>query len=224
MRKRVNDLQNTKQSYYTQTLEGYAESIKYEYIVINSVYKGKKRVFAKFGSLQNSYDHFSAIVNEINQYTISTPLYRSIARSDYWRSFWTIDKTNVFKGPVTLWTEEQRTLAGYSAMYDSIYEHPEHPIDSVINDDDMLDGWMIMQRREREKTKQQDTIVKSNSKLGKAQEVFVFTDNADAAREVMDMNSAEANLAIAQRSYSIDKTGSIAQGSLPDVQKELLHK
>ena len=62
------------------------------------------------------------------------------------------------------------------------------------------------------------------SKLGKAQEVFVFTDNAEAAKEVMDMNSAEANLAIAQRSHSIDKQGFVAQGSLPDIQKELLHK
>jgi hypothetical protein len=224
LRKRISDLQLIKQTYYAQTLEGYAESIKYEYIITNTLFHNKKRVFKKFGSVQTSYQEFTSVVSEINKYALQTSDYRRIARSDLWRSFWTIDKTNIFPGPVSLWTEEQRTLAGYSSMYDSVYEHPEKPNDSVIDDDDMLDGWMISQRRAIEKSKQQESILKSNSKLGKAQEVFIFTDNEQGIKEVMSMNSDEANLAIAQRSNILNNTQSIDHARLPDVQKDLLNK
>lgn len=224
LRRRISDLQLIKQTYYAQTLEGYAESIKYEYIITNTLFHNKKKVFGKFGSLQTSYQDFTSVVSEINNNTLQTSDYRRIARSDLWRSFWTIDKNNIFPGPVSLWTEEQRTLAGYSSMYDSVYEHPEKPNDLVINDDDMLDGWMISQRRAIEKTKQQESILKSNSKLGKAQEVFIFTDNEQGIKEVMSMNSEEANLAIAQRSNILNNTQSIDHSRLPDVQKDLLNK
>jgi hypothetical protein len=224
LRKRLSDLQLIRQTYYAQTLEGYAESIKYEYIITNTLFHNKKKVFGKFGSLQTSYHDFTSIVSEINNCVLQTSDYRRIARSDLWRSFWTIDKNNIFPGPVALWTEEQRTLAGYSSMYDSIYEHPEKPNDSVINDDDMLDGWMISQRRAVEKSKLQESMLKTNSKLGKAQEVFIFTDNEQGIKEVMSMNSDEANLAIAQRSNILNKGHSIDHGRLPDVQKDLLNK
>jgi len=224
LRKKISELQLTKQTYYAQTLEGYAESIKYEYIITNTVFHNKKKVFGKFGSLQTSYQDFTSVVSEINKHVLQTPDYRRIARSDLWRSFWTIDKTNIFPGPVSLWTEEQRTLAGYSSMYDSVYEHPEKPKDSVIDDDDMLDGWMISQRRAIEKSKAQDSILKTNSKLGKAQEVFIFTDNNEGIKEVMSMNSDEANLTIAQRSSILNKGHSIDHARLPDIQKDLLNK
>lgn len=224
VRKRVSDLQLTRQTYYAQTLEGYAESIKYEYIITNTLFAGKKKVFGKFGSLQTSYQDFTAIVSEINHHALTTSNYRKIARSDLWRSFWSIDKTNIFAGPVSLWTEEQRTLAGYSAMYDSVYEHPEKPNDTVIDDDDMLDGWMITQRRAVEKSKQQESVLKTNTKLNKAQEVFIFTDSQEGIKEVMSMNSDEANLAIAQRTSILNNNQSIDHARLPDIQKELLHK
>lgn len=224
LRKRIMDLQLIRQTYYAHTLEGYAESIKYEYIITNTLYVGKKRAFGKFGSLQTSHQEFTSVVSEINNHSLNTAHYRQIARSDLWRSFWSIDKTNIFVGPVSLWTEEQRTLAGYSAMYDSVYEHPEKPNDSVINDDDMLDGWMITQRRAIEKSKQQESMLKTNSKLNKAQEVFIFTDSTEGIKEVMSMNSDEANLAIAQRANALNNNKSIDHARLPDVQKELLHK
>lgn len=223
LRKRISELQQIKQSYYIQTLEGYAESIKYEYIMTHTVYSNNKKVFNQSSS-QNSYNEFSAIINEINQHSLTVSDYRKIARSEIWRSFWSIDKNNIFRGTVTEWTEEQRMLAGYSSMYDSVYEHPERPIDNVIEDDDMLDGWMISKRREIEKTKQQDQILKSNNKLDKAQEVFIFTDSKEGAKEIMNMNSQESLLAIAQREHAIQKGQIIDHSSLPDVKKTLLNK
>lgn len=224
IRRQVSELQQKKQTFYNQTLEGYAYSIKYEYLIINTLFHNKKRVFGKFGSLQNSHQDFTGIVSEINQYNLSTADYRSISRSDLWRSYWSIDKNNIFDGPVSRWTEEQRTLAGYSAMYDSIYEHPEKPPDAVIEEDDMLDGWMISQRRNIEKAKQQESMTKTSSKLGKAQEVFIFTDSQEGVSEIMNMNTSEANLAIAQRANAINNNNIIEHSRLPDVQKQLLNK
>ena len=220
LRQKIGELHSKRQTYYAQTLEGYAESIKYEYIISNTLFCNKKKVFGKFGSLQTSYHDFTSVVSEINNHTLNTADYRRMARSDLWRSFWSIDKTNIFMGPVALWTEEQRTLAGYSSMYDSVYEHPEKPNDNV----DMLDGWMITQRRAIDKAKQQESVLKSNSKLNKAQEVFIFTDSADGVKEVMGMNSDEANLAIAQRANVLNNNQSIDHSRLPDVQKDLLNK
>lgn len=225
IRSRINELQKIKYNYYNQTLEGYAESIKNEFIIINTVFHKKRKVFDKFKSLKNSLDQFNNIVSEIDKHSLTVSDYRSIAKSGLWRSFWNIGKNRVFSNSASEWTEEQLTLVGYSMMYDSVYEHPEKPPDNVIDDDDMLDGWMISQRRNIEKSKKQDDMLKNNDKLSKAQEVFIFTDSQEGIEEVMSMNSDEAMLDIAQREYTIGKSSStINHTALPDIQKELLNK
>lgn len=66
-------------------------------------------------------------------------------------------------------------------MYDSIAESPESPSDEIILDDDMLDGWLIIQRRERElRTKQkaaEDVI--SNEKIANSDEVFIVAKSEE---------------------------------------------
>lgn len=225
IRSKVNEFQKIKYTYYNQTLEGYAESIKNEFIIINTVFHKRKKVFDKFQSFKNSLNDFNNIVAEIDKHSLVASDYRNIAKSSLWRSFWNIGKDKVFGKPTSEWTEEQLTLVGYSMMYDSVYEHPEKPPDNVVNDDDMLDGWMVLQRRNIEKSKKQDDILKSNDKLNKAQEVFIFTDSEEGIQEIMSMNSDEAVLSIAQREYAIDKNQSpINHATLPDVQKELLNR
>jgi hypothetical protein len=225
IRSKINEFQKIKYTYYNQTLEGYAESIKNEFIIINTIFYKRKKVFDKFQSFKNSLNDFNNIVAEIDKNSLSGTDYRNIAKSSLWRSFWNVGKDKVFGKPTSEWTEEQLTLVGYSMMYDSVYEHPEKPPENVINDDDMLDGWMILQRRNIEKSKKQDDVLKNNEKLNKAQEVFIFTDSEEGIQEVMSMNSDEAVLNIAQREYAIDKNqSSIDHSALPDVQKELLNR
>jgi 5S rRNA maturation endonuclease (ribonuclease M5) len=84
----------------------------------------------------------------------------------------------------------------------------------------MLDGWMIIQRRAIEKSKKQDEMLKTNNKLGKAQEVFIFTDSDEGIQEVMSMNSDEAIMDIAHREHVINKYQHIEHTELPDIQKE----
>jgi hypothetical protein len=220
IRSRLGQLNGIKQTYYMQTLEGYAESIKNEFIMVNTIYHNGKKAFDKFKSLNNSLNKFTNIVSEIDKHGLSVSDYRKIAKSDLWRSLWNVGKTNIFKNAVSEWTEEQLTIVSYSMMYDSVYEHPEKPTDNVISDDDMLDGWMIIQRRAIEKSKKQDDILKTNNKLGKAQEVFIFTDSEEGIQEVMSMNSDEAMMDIAHREHVINKYQHIEHTELPDIQKE----
>jgi hypothetical protein len=220
LRAKLGQLNGIKQTYYMQTLEGYAESIKNEFIMVNTIYHNGKKAFDKFKSLKNSLNKFTNIVSEIDKHGLSVSDYRRIAKSDLWRSLWNVGKTNIFKNAVSEWTEEQLTIVSYSMMYDSVYEHPEKPTDNVINDDDMLDGWMIIQRRAIEKSKKQDEMLKTNNKLGKAQEVFIFTDSDEGIQEVMSMNSDEAIMDIAHREHVINKYQHIEHTELPDIQKE----
>ena len=216
-REQLNNVLVVKQTYHAHTLEGYAESLKYEFIIMNTLFHKKKKVF----SSHTAHSIFNSLVSEINQYNISSSNYRQLARSEMWRSYWSLGKEQVFNKAISSWTDEQRSLAGFSNMYDSIYAHPEKPPDSVIEDDDMLDGWMILQNRTNDKNKQQDELLKSNPKLGKAQEVFVFTDNANTASEILDMNSNETLATIKERFHKIDKFEKLDQHQLPDVFENL---
>jgi len=223
IRNRVGKLSETKSSFYANTLEGYADSIKHEYLITNTVYHNNQKVFADLASTQNSYTEFTGLITEINKYFISVATYRRIARSELWRTYWTIGKEKVFDKGIEDWTDEQRSLASFSIMYDSIYNHPEKPTDSVINDDDCLDGWMILQHRNAEKAKQQEQMTKSNPQMAKAQEIFVFTDSQEGIEQVMEMNSSDSMAIMAERFRSVEKVGEINQQSLPDIY-ESLHK
>jgi hypothetical protein len=217
IRSKVNDLSDKKASFYNNTLEGYAESIKYEYLITNTIYHNDKKVFKNFSSDQNSYTEFTGLINEINKHTLNAAIYRKIARSELWRSYWNVGKEKVFNNAIVDWSDEQRSLVSFSTMYDSVYNHPEKPPDSVINEDDSLDGWMILQYRNAEKAKQQEQITGGNSQMAKAQEVFVFTDSQEGIDQVMEMNSSDSIAIMQDRFRVINKVGNIDHQSLPDI-------
>ena len=59
-------------------------------------------------------------------------------------------------------------------MYDNIQEAAETPSEDVINDDDVLDGWFIVQRKKREVESAQNDFENStkNERIKGAGEVF----------------------------------------------------
>ena len=82
---------------------------------------------------------------------------RELARSEPWKSIWSSSKNEgvLFGKRAIELSEEQKHLIMWSTMYDSIGESPDSPSDKIIADDDMLDGWLILQRREREHNKKE---------------------------------------------------------------------
>lgn len=221
-RNQLNTIMNHKNEMYSNTLEGYASSIKNEYIICKTLFKNNKPVFQYSNhNNQTSYVHFNHIVMEINKQNISIEQYKALARHNIWRSYWGCNKENLFNQSVSDWTEDQRTLVNISRMYDNVYNHPECPDDKVIEDDDMLDGWMIYQQDQAKKNKKQEQIDRLNPKLKNAQEVFITPSGKEDVSEIMGLNSAESLAKIKNRTNIINKSGSVNAINLPDVQSDL---
>jgi hypothetical protein len=211
-----------KQEFFTNTLEGYASSIKNEFIICSTLYKNNSLVFIKnANNTQLSYLFFNDLINELNKLSISIESFKKLARSDMWRSFWNCNKENIFSKSVSEWTDDQRTLVSMSRMYDNIYEHPECPDDSIIEDDDMIDGWMIVQRNKIKKLKKQAQVDDMNPKLKNAQEVFLMPQSAEEIEDIVGLNSDESLRKMKQRINYVKTVGSAEESQLPDVQMDL---
>lgn len=219
----LNRILNIQSEFASNTLEGYATSIKHEFIVCNTLFKNNKLVFNVEDAKNNaSYQYFNSLVNEINQHNIGIKLYKSIARSGSWRSFWNCNKSNIFKKQVIDWTDEQRSLVNITKMYDNIYEHPECPDDAIIEDDDALDGWLIHQKNTAKKLKKQATMDSGNPNLKKAQEVFVMANDFEEAEDILSLNSGESLHRMKEKFEYINQANQaeIDDLALPDVQRE----
>jgi hypothetical protein len=215
-RKQLSSILSKKEELYSNTLEGYANSLKNEFIITNTLYRNNNLVFDKN---KNDYVLFNSIVSELNKYSISIFDFKKLSRSNFWRSYWNVRKNNVFDN--TNLTDDQRTLVGISQMYDRVYEHPECPSDEIIEDDDALDGWMIVQKRKIEKEKKQQQIDNLNPKLKNAQEVFLFANNAQEVEEIIGLNNPESLSRMKSKINHVNKFGLTEESQLPDVQMDL---
>lgn len=218
----LNKIMDHKNNLFSHTLEGYATGIKNEYILCNTLFKNNHRVFPnQISGGQASYIYFNDLVTEVNKQNMGVDSYKVLARSSIWRSYWNCNKDNIFDKSVCDWTDDQRTLVSVTRMYDNIYDHPECPSDNVIEDDDILDGWMIHQREKNQKAKKQSQIDEMNPKLKNAQEVFLMPQSQEEIEEIIGLNSQDSLRRMKEKINYIKAVGSVEDGSLPDVQMDL---
>jgi hypothetical protein len=219
----INNIMNKKYEFRTNTLEGYADSIKHEFIITSTLYKNNKPVFNnKDNTNAHSFKKFNDLMIEINKNIMSQNQLRQLAKHDMWRSYWNCSKNStIFDGAVINWTDEQRNLYNISRMYDSVYEHPNCPDDEVIQDDDLLDGWMVKQHRENKKHKKQKELESKNSKLSKAQEVFLMANTAEDIKEINSMNDVLAKHTLIQNMSTINSQGEVDDSQLPGTKQKL---
>lgn len=112
---------------------------------------------------------------------------RALARSDCWRVVWTNKGFgfDLFQRRKNCdLTINQRNLITWSRMYDNIQESLDCPSDSVIEDDDMLDGWFLIQKVKREKERMEqeaEELSTKKDKMAEAGHVFIpqGSDNID---------------------------------------------
>jgi hypothetical protein len=224
-RKQLNKIMDYKNDLFSHTLEGYASSIKNEYILCNTLFKNNMRVFPKqVSSDQASYVYFNDLVTEVNKQNIGIDSYKELARSSMWRSYWNCNKEKVFNKAVCDWTDDQRTTVSVTRMYDNIYDHPECPSDNVIEDDDMLDGWMIHQREKNQKAKKQAQIDEMNPKLKNAQEVFLIPQSKEEIEDIIGLNSPDSLRRMKEKMNYVQQMGSVDDGNLPDVRMNLMNQ
>lgn len=222
-KKSYNKLFDARHSLDHVTASGYSNLLKNQYIVIHSLYDiNNNKLFDRIEDVDPNF--LNDITNIISQNYIDISTFRSIARNDIWKNYWGANKDFLFDKPTINWTDEQRTLVMLTKMYDSAYEHPDCPTDGVFEDDDMFDGWMIIQKRENEKNKSKSRAEKMfDGKLSKAQEVYVMAGSKDEAENIYNLNDQNSQFIIKERnSVVLNSNAFIEEANLPDVQRNLI--
>ena len=141
---------------------------------------------------------------------------RELAREEPWKSEWSVRETagrKLFKDNGRILSVEQKNIIIWSQMYDNIQESMETPSDDVIKDDDMLDGWFIIQRKKREKETAEQEFEGSvgSEKIKNADEVFVMANTANDAERVRNMNDLTGTMRIKERAGTIKNSDGIVQ-------------
>ena len=197
-KKSVNNAYGRKHSLDYMTLDYHAFLTKRKFLVGMCLRDPQdKPVYDEHDFEHSSSTVLERVIEYLDTNLINIEEYRELARNDPWRSIWNVE------------------------MYDNAYQSMECPSDEVFEDDDIFDGWMINQRRTREKEQKQKELDTTKNIPDKAQEVFVFAPTREDADQVYDLNDATGRMKIKQRTEMIERLGSVEAKDLPDTQMEL---
>ena len=206
-------LHNTRHSFDYLTCAGYASYVKGMFLIANCArYKNKKVNW-------NIVD-LNKVMNLYHSSILSGDTIRILARSDPWTSIWSALKINGKIFDNVYLTTEQQSLIAWSSMYDKIYEAPDCPSDDIINDDDMLDGWLLIQRKKRETDRQKQQVDKiTNSKISNADDIFIVAETPQDAAKIDLLNDSRGSKVKQQRLKEIESRGHVLEQQLSDIKK-----
>ena len=220
------DKANVQKHYFDHlTLDHYAQSIKNQYLICNTVYKEDgSKVFDDIEDVNTTL--LDKILLEIYENSLGTEDIKKIARCELWKSYWGSSKENIFPGCVKDWTDEQRSLVNFTKTLDSIREHMEAPSEEVIEDNYALDGWILYQHEKIAKEKKQKHI---SEKYGldkkNNNEIFLMSSNIDDTKEILSLNDKQNIRDMNEMIYIVNKSEKkIDWAQLPHVKRELINK
>lgn len=222
----LNDLAIRRSGFLNNTCSGISSIVKAQYLLYTGI-KDKEGnfVFDSGGFWEEDFSIIEKIFSAHGKTSIPESTYRTLSRTDPWRSIWNASKSegSLFGIPAAALSSEQKTLANWSKFYDSIHESPDCPDETVISDDDMLDGWVISQGRQRDKDKFQRKLEEKASKHPNAQEVGMVVSREDA-KKVYAANNPVARSKIASRQKAVSKLAegkSIRDQDMPITKREI---
>ena len=167
----------------------------------------------------------NAVYYQFNRSLLSEKQLRELARNEPWRSIYILkDELDLFPNRKSRELSlDQKGLLIWSRMYDNIQESVDCPTEDVINDDDMLDGWFIIQRKKAESERAKSELEKrtENPKIANSSEIFVVTDSKAEAENIDNMNSIDSSMIKKQRLAQLRKQGSLKEGKFSDQQLEM---
>jgi len=175
---------------------------------------------------QNDDDILDNVIEFYQKNQINETDYRFLARSSSWQSIWgcASNLQDLFGAPSVDLTEEQIHLVSWSKLYDNVRAHQECPPKEIINDDDILDGWLISQRRAREYAQDKaaaDSLIK-NDKIRNSDEIYIPCNTLEDAKKVHKMNSPMAEAIRKRRMKLVAEKGMVQERDMPDVQQKLM--
>lgn len=219
-------LHEQKNSYNHLSASGFAEIEKNKFLIGMSLYSINGELFMD----EEIYWSSPAFILEQaltihRKNRIAETQFRYLARNEPWRSYWISRKTEgklLGVAPVDL-TDDQRSLIIWSTIYDNVQEHPEQPPQYVIEDDDVLDGWFIFQRRKREKENNKNAADQmiGNEKIRNSGEIFIPANSQTDLERVASLNDMQSDIAKRQRMNYVAKHKEVSEAQMPDTRQEL---
>mgnify|MGYP003134487440 CR=1 FL=1 len=204
----LNDLLSKKNIYRKETAEGTADGMKLRYLITSNITKDDGEIaWPANKALEQDAGLSDAIMMTYLSKKITEEGIRELSRTEPWRSIWSAGKAEhtLFGTAAINITDEQQKITAWSRVYDNIYESPECPPDEVVEDDDMLDGWLILQNKNRKQQRNRKSSEKSTNVKGN--EVFFVADTKKDAQRIYDLNDSEGRRTIKQRDRQVEKTG-----------------
>ena len=198
------------------TCEGIASYARWQHILHNSVTYPNG----------NLYDWLSVNITTImhffNECTLDEDDIRDLSRNEPWSTLWTIRKKSgiIFDEPMSI---EQKALIVWSSIYDNIAESPECPHETILKDDDMLDGWLILQRKKREKEQKQKRgeEFSNNPRISGAQEVYLPAQTMEDADEIHELNQGYGKAVRRARLNQVAREGRVPLMKFGDIKQRL---
>jgi hypothetical protein len=224
-RQKLQDLEMQRNSYVMRCDIGMARMACLSFRIASSLCRNGKHLYPGEAALNPDPDLVSDVTMAWQEAQLGERDFRALARSSVWRSLWSCRKTGdpLFGGPVCDFTEDQQQLVAASQLYDNIHEHPECPPDHILEDDDLLDGWLILERRKHSKGRDEQDVLKDirSEAIRNGQEVFIVAQGPDHARKIEGLNTPEAQAIIANRNKIIAEKGVVDDLELPDVKRRI---
>lgn len=210
---------NLKNAYFANTCEGTAALDKTTWIIANTTYHNNK--LYDFEDVQ--VDH---VVMKWRESFLEENIIRELARNEPWSSYWRIrENLNIklfYNDEDSEITENQKNLIMWSQLYDNIQESMDAPSNEVVEDDDVLDGWFVVQAKKRQKEKlEKEFNAKTGDKIKNADEVYVMSSSVEENELIENMNDLNSRRIKRERASTLASKGTARQHEFKD---ELLDK
>lgn len=209
----ISKLREKKSFYYSNTCEAIATNEKISAFIVKNTFIDDKLYDFEWGP---SMDY---VLNNYFSQILAEKTIRYLARTEPWRSFWLLNASNtinLFNKNDRELSIDQRNILVWSKMYDNVYESMESPPESVVEDDDMLDGWFLIQKEQSEKRKLDNEIDSLMPKNQKGDEVFLMANSREDVEKIHSMNSSHARTVKQQREKLIEQRGTVNQIDFAD--------
>lgn len=219
-KKELNGLYERLHSYDFISADGISQLQKAKFLAAMSIYdKDDNKIF----TIDSYWLADTKIIETVTAHIksrLSEEEIRELSRSEPWRSIWFCRKssTSIFPCSAIELTDEQKSLVYWSQIYDNVYENPKCPPEDLVADDDALDGWFIVQSKNRKQETDKDWVESkiTNPDIKNSGEIFIKTSKKDASR-VYGVNDAMGRAGQRALFKKIEKEGVIEVSNQPDM-------
>lgn len=222
--KAITNFLSEKYSLHMMTAEYYADIIKQQFLIGLCLRDTNlKSIYTDEDFLNSDGRLIEYVISTQRAESLTNSDFKELARTEPWRSLWSVGKDKIFDKPACDWSQEQTILVSYAKMYDSVYESSECPSDDVIQDEYMLDGWFGAQKRKRDEDQSKNKSDSHMVRPGGGQETMIMAHSLEDAEDVYNLNDAtnRHHLKVRNQYLKQHEGNEVRDQDLPDVQMRI---